>query len=125
MSNPPHSVRRVTWQRDAVRAHVLNRHDHPTAIEVHASLKPTGIGLATVYRHLATMVAEGTLRSVRHQGEVRYDPNTSTHAHASCMTCGSLWDVTLPEQIIHDRPDGLRQVTDVQLTYSGQCGDCC
>lgn len=124
MTEQPRSARRATWQRDAVRENVLNRHDHPTAHEVHESLNSTGIGLATVYRHLAALVTEGVVRSVDHRGETRYDRNTSVHAHASCVSCGSLWDVPLPERLINDRPNGLLQVTNIQLTYGGQCSDC-
>ena len=120
--HPP--SRRATWQREAVRENILTRHDHPTAHEVHASLNLTGIGLATVYRHLAVLVTEGAVRTVVHEGETRYDRNTDPHAHASCTSCGALWDVPLPEHIAEHRPDGLEKVAGVQLTYAGRCCHC-
>jgi len=124
MSKDPPVARRATWQKVAVRDEVLSRHDHPTAADVHVSLRSTGIGLATVYRHLASLVEEGTVRAVEHNGETRYDCNTGPHAHAACTRCGELWDVPLPESLVTHGVERMSVLDEVHLTYAGLCSAC-
>ena len=124
MRKDPPVARRATWQKVAVRDEVLNRHDHPTATEVHTSLRSTGIGLATVYRHLAGLVEEGTVRAVEHDGETRYDCNTGPHAHAACTRCGELWDVPLPATLAKNGVERMSVLDEVHLTYAGVCSAC-
>lgn len=120
----PFVSRRITWQKQAVHDHVLHRHDHPTAKAVHQELKHMGIGLATVYRNLALMVEDGMLSTVEHEGELRYDCNNQPHAHATCQSCGAIWDVPLPFDHENLSVTGLHTVSNVDFTLQGQCTGC-
>ena len=115
--------RRMTWQKRAIHDAVVDRHDHPTAQDLHKELLYQGIGLATVYRNLAHLVKEVHIQAVSHEGEIRYDCNTDQHAHASCTVCGTLWDIPLPESVEQTSSEIL-SVENVTLTLHGVCRNC-
>ena len=123
MSN--NKVRRFTKQRRLVHDAIINRTDHPTAKEVFDELKETGIGIATVYRHLSSMVTEGLLRTVYHGKEIRYDPLILPHAHAVCSFCSEIIDLELPNDLNRLAPNipGF-VIRDVELTWKGICDNC-
>ena len=123
MSN--NKIRRFTKQRRLVHDAIINRTDHPTAKEVFDELKETGIGIATVYRHLSSMVAEGLLRTVYHGKEIRYDPLILPHAHAVCSFCNEIIDLKLPNDLNRLAPNipGF-VIRDVELTWKGICDNC-
>ena len=117
--------RRMTRQKRAIAENVLNRCDHPTAQEIYRDLDGQGIGLATVYRNLALLAEEGVITTVEHEGEVRYDCNNEPHGHASCTTCGALWDIPLPPSKGTGKASGpLAAITVVEFSLRGTCHDC-
>ena len=117
--------RRMTRQKRAIAENVLNRCDHPTAQEIHRDLDDQGIGLATVYRNLALLAEEGIITKVEHEGEVRYDCNNEPHGHASCTSCGALWDIPLPPSKGVGNVSGpLAAITVVEFSLRGTCHDC-
>ena len=117
--------RRMTRQKRAIAENVLNRCDHPTAQEIHRDLDDQGIGLATVYRNLALLAEEGIITTVEHEGEVRYDCNNEPHGHASCTSCGALWDIPLPPSKGVGNVSGpLATITVVEFSLRGTCHDC-
>ena len=117
--------RRMTRQKRAIAENVLNRCDHPTAQEIHRDLDDQGIGLATVYRNLALLAEEGIITTVEHEGEVRYDCNNEPHGHASCTSCGALWDIPLPPSKGVGNVSGpLAAITVVEFSLRGTCHDC-
>lgn len=86
-------VKRNTWQRAAVREALEPRDDFISAQDLHTVLKQAGstIGLATVYRALADMTAEGEADSLQSSdGENRYRACTTLahHHHLICRSCG-------------------------------------
>ncbi|NBO46311.1 MAG: transcriptional repressor [Actinobacteria bacterium] len=88
---------RRTRQREAV-AELLTRHpDFISAQRIHALLASSGaqVGLATVYRSLAQMVADGLLDTiVSDSGEVLYRQCSSAHHHhLVCRSCGTTVEV--------------------------------
>ena len=117
-------VRRMTRQKRAIYENVMNRCDHPTAQEIHQDLASSGIGLATVYRNLALLAQDGAITTVEHEGELRYDCNNEAHGHATCTTCGRLWDIPLPAPHGAIEASGLVDVEHVELTLRGVCRSC-
>lgn len=115
--------RRMTKQKRAIYENVMQRCDHPTAQDIHADLEATGIGLATVYRNLAIMAQDGLITTVEHEGEVRYDCNNEPHAHATCDSCGALWDIPLPSVNDVAQPS-LAAIHRVDLMLRGRCHTC-
>lgn len=115
----------MTRQKRAIADNVLNRCDHPTAQDIHRDLDGQGIGLATVYRNLALLAEEGVITTVEHEGELRYDCNNEPHGHATCTSCGALWDIPLPaSKVSINASVPLASITVVQFTLRGTCHAC-
>ncbi len=85
-------MKRNTWQREAVRAALDTAEGFVSAQGLHAALHATGspIGLATVYRALADLAAEGAADSLQSpEGESLYRACTNDHHHhLICRNCG-------------------------------------
>lgn len=91
-------VQRNTWQRDRVRAALSENPGFVSAQELHAALRDenTGIGLATVYRALATLAASGEADQLQSpEGEAIYRACSSTghHHHLICRSCGTTVEI--------------------------------
>jgi len=89
---------RHTRQREVILAIVRGTMDHPTAewVQKQARQRLPHIGLATVYRNLKELAAEGAIRELHTSGEsVRFDGNTGDHYHIRCITCGRVRDLPL------------------------------
>jgi Fur family ferric uptake transcriptional regulator len=86
-------AQRNTWQRDRVREALADAPGFVSAQSLHATLRDenTGIGLATVYRALAGLAAQGEADSLQSpEGEALYRACASTghHHHLICRSCG-------------------------------------
>ncbi len=86
-------AKRNTWQRDRVRDALDESPGFVSAQSLHALLRDegTGIGLATVYRALADLAAEGDADSLQSpEGESLYRACQSPghHHHLICRSCG-------------------------------------
>lgn len=91
-------AQRNTWQRDRVRAALSENPGFVSAQDLHASLRDenTGIGLATVYRALATLAASGEADQLQSpEGEAIYRACSSTghHHHLICRSCGTTVEI--------------------------------
>ena len=87
------AVQRNTWQRDRVREALADARGFVSAQTLHATLRDdkTGIGLATVYRALAGLAAQGDADSLQSpDGENLFRACTSPghHHHLICRSCG-------------------------------------
>ena len=118
-------IRRITKQRRLVYNAIIHRVDHPTAKEIYCELKDSGIGIATVYRQLASMVDDGILRTVNNYNETRYDPLSSPHAHLICSVCNKIIDVELPNSLDNLAPEKSGfEINEIELTWKGICHEC-
>ncbi|GAB3123135.1 Fur family transcriptional regulator [Glaciibacter psychrotolerans] len=86
-------MKRNTWQREAVREALGHTEGFVSAQGLHATLHATGspIGLATVYRALATLAATGDADSLQSpEGESLYRACSTNdhHHHLICRKCG-------------------------------------
>jgi Fur family transcriptional regulator, ferric uptake regulator len=84
-------MKRNTWQREAVREALGDAEGFVSAQALHSTLRETGspIGLATVYRALASLAGEGEADSLQQDGESLYRACTSGHHHhLICRNCG-------------------------------------
>jgi Fur family ferric uptake transcriptional regulator len=87
------AVQRNTWQRARVREALADASGFVSAQTLYASLRDedTGIGLATVYRALAGLAAQGEADSLQSpDGENLFRACTSPghHHHLICRSCG-------------------------------------
>src|SRR6266568_3974024 len=91
------AVERATRQRDAIRSVIeaSKRPLSPGEVLHAARSEVNALGLATVYRTLKLLVAEGTVQVITLPGETpRYEMAESAHHHHfQCNTCGRVDDV--------------------------------
>lgn len=94
------TFRRPTRQRAAVEALLVANGDFMSAQDLHAQLRSEGegVGLATVYRTLAAMAADGGVDMMRTQdGEAVYRRcSVGHHHHLVCRRCGRTVEVEGP-----------------------------
>lgn len=87
---------RVTPQRYAVYANLLNRTDHPTVEQLLHSLNqdfPMS-SQATIYSSLQALREVGLVREVLlEEGVSRYDAKVSPHHHFYCSSCHGIHDI--------------------------------
>lgn len=92
---------RATKQREAVAAFLADEETFVSAQQIYAGLRAAGssIGLATVYRTLQGLAADGVLDVLRSaEGEVVYRRCASGahHHHLVCRECGRTVEVEGP-----------------------------
>lgn len=85
--------RRNTWQREAVRATLAEAHGFVSAQQLHQTLRDSGstIGLATVYRTLASLAETeeaDSLQSPEGENLFRSCATQGHHHHLVCRSCG-------------------------------------
>ena len=84
------------------------------------------LGMATVYRNLKLLVAEGAVQVITLPGESpRYEMRESAHHHHfQCTTCRRVYDVPgCPGNLRRLAPRGFR-VDHHDVTLYGRCSDC-
>ncbi|MDO5705323.1 MAG: Fur family transcriptional regulator, partial [Paracoccus sp. (in: a-proteobacteria)] len=89
---------RVTRQRAALLRVLAAVDDHPDATELHARAEAAGAGvsLATVYRTLTTLRAQGVIDKLEFQGEpARWEPaDQHHHDHMIDIDSGAVIEFT-------------------------------
>lgn len=120
---------RVTPQRFAVYANLLNRIDHPTVEQLLLELNQSGpvSSQATIYNSLQALREVGLVREVLlEEGVVRYDANVAPHHHFRCHHCGHIEDIPWEafQGVVQSplRP-GLRP-DRYEVTVMGMCDRC-
>ncbi len=86
---------RVTPQRVAILAGILDLKNHPTAenIQEHIKEQFPNISVATVYKTLESFVENDLLKKVKTEsGIMRYDPILSNHHHLYCKKTDRIED---------------------------------
>jgi Fur family transcriptional regulator, peroxide stress response regulator len=86
---------RSTMPRRVILDVVRATDTHPTAAIVFARVRRRlpRVSLATVYRNLRRLAAEGLLRERVEATGLRFDPNVGPHDHFICVTCGRILDL--------------------------------
>ena len=119
---------RTTRQRDAIRAAIetAGRPLSPREILQEARASVKGIGLATVYRNLRRLAADGAVRLVTLPGDAaRYEVTESDHHHHfQCTRCERVFDVPgCPGDLRRLAPRGFT-VERHDVTLYGRCPRC-
>ncbi|HKT56094.1 MAG TPA: transcriptional repressor [Microbacterium sp.] len=91
-------AQRNTWQRERVREALADAPGFVSAQTLHATLRDanTGIGLATVYRALSGLAAQGdadTLHSPEGEALYRACESSGHHHHLICRSCGTAVEI--------------------------------
>ncbi|MBX6377495.1 MAG: transcriptional repressor [Clostridia bacterium] len=121
---------RVTSQRLAIYAYLIENDTHPTAEEIYRALRERFpvMSPATVYKTLDLLVEMGLVTRLGFGGQAaRYDGNPEVHANLLCVRCGLIRDLELPEleavQQEVQRLSGYR-VLGQRYEFYGLCPDC-
>ena len=121
-------MERNTRQRDAIRT-AIEGSTRPLlpqeVLEVVRTIVP-GVGLATIYRNLKLLVAEGVVQVITLPGDnPRYETTDSHHHHHfQCTTCQRVYDIPgCPGNLRGLAPRGFT-VEHHDVTLYGRCSDC-
>lgn len=121
-------MKRRTHQRQAIRAALegADRPLGPQEILEAAQAHAPALGIATVYRNIKSLVAEGVLRTVELPGTPnRYEmAGKAHHHHFHCRCCDRVYEV-------EDCPGSIRELTPSgfvleshEIILYGQCEHC-
>jgi Fe2+ or Zn2+ uptake regulation protein len=109
---------------------VAGTDSHPDARWVYERVQERmpGVSLATVYRALQALREAGLVLEVpQPAGASRFDANTSTHHHLTCVRCGRISDVVLALEPLRQEVQRLADfaaVTSERLEFFGLCRRC-
>jgi len=116
-----------TIQRLAVLEALEGSRDHPTADEIHGTVRKQfpSISRATVYNTLDALTRAGMiLRLTVDPAAVRYDAFVGPHAHFRCRVCGTVYDIDLRNgRPIDPEADG-HKVESIRTYAFGVCAQC-
>ena len=120
---------RLTRPRRLILGVVRATDAHPTAAFVYQRVRRRlpRVSLATVYRNLRMLAAEGLLAERADAGGMRFDGNTGPHDHFTCLACGRIYDVPArAERSVRRRIEARTgfEVLDHRTEYYGRCGAC-
>ncbi|MBL8308738.1 MAG: transcriptional repressor [Rubrivivax sp.] len=121
-------MERNTRQRAAIRDAIAQaeRPLLPQEVLDAAQQQVPGLGIATVYRNLKALVADGELNPVMLPGEnPRFElAGHQHHHHFQCLQCQRVFDVhACPGDLSRLAPPGF-SVEAHDLTLYGRCKDC-
>ena len=120
---------RLTRQRRIILEVVRATDAHPTAALVYRRVRRRlpRVSLATVYRNLRTLAAEGVLTERADPSGVRFDGNTASHDHFTCVACGRIYDVPArADRAVRARVASRTgfEVLNHRTEFYGRCGAC-
>jgi len=121
-------MERRTQQRDAIRSVIgsAKRPLSPPEVLEGARVAVPALGMATVYRNLKLLVAEGAAQVISLPGEsARYEmKELAHHHHFQCRSCSRVYDIPgCPGDLRRLAPRGFR-VDHHDVTLYGRCSDC-
>jgi Fur family ferric uptake transcriptional regulator len=119
---------RVTQQRDAIRQAMskVGRPLSPQEIFAIAQQEVPGLGIATVYRTLKSLMEEGRIVPVDLPGQPpRWEVTPENHHHHFlCNTCDKLYEIyACPEDLRRLLPEGYT-LEEHDILLRGQCATC-
>jgi Fe2+ or Zn2+ uptake regulation protein len=121
--------KRLTRPRRVILDTVRASHAHPPAAAVYRQVrrKLPRVSLATVYRNLRMLAAEGLLTERADLAGMRFDGNTAPHDHFTCVACGCIYDVpALGARGVRARVASRTgfEVLTQRIEFYGRCGAC-
>jgi Fur family ferric uptake transcriptional regulator len=119
---------RNTRQKSTIRD-VFEKADRPLSVDdvrERAGKKIARLGIATVYRSINALLAEGWLDAVQIPGEpVRYErTGKEHHHHFHCKRCERVFDVTGCVKNIKELVPPAFRLHDHMVTLYGLCSQC-
>ena len=120
---------RLTEQRRLILETVRATDAHPSASMVYRKLRRRlpRVSLATVYRNLRRLAAEGFLLERADITGMRFDANLDRHDHFTCLTCRRIYDVPPPARRRVASGAAARagfEVLEQRTEFYGRCAAC-
>jgi len=121
--------KRLTRPRRIILDVVRASDAHPSALMVYRQVRRRlpRVSLATVYRNLRMLAAEGVLSERADAAGTRFDGNTAPHDHFTCVACGRIYDVpALAAPRVRARVASRTgfEVLSQRIEFYGRCGAC-
>lgn len=119
---------RPSVQRIAIMSYLMEHRNHPTVEDIYCVLSkqmPT-LSRTTIYNTVKLFAERGSLQVLGIDDKnVRYDIDTSPHAHFICQGCGKVYDITLvcPEGILLQGAEEF-VIKETHLYCKGYCNSC-
>ncbi len=119
---------RKTRQLDAIRR-ALTEAERPMSIdEIHdaAQRRERGVGIATVYRTLKALLAEGAVVAIPLPGQApRFElAGKAHHHHFQCNACGRLFETKACVGDLRRLVPRRFQLTGHDIVLYGRCAEC-
>lgn len=117
-------------QREAIRANLMYRCDHPTAETVYMDIKEEfpNISLGTVYRNLTLLSELGEIQKISTgTGPDRFDGNPKPHCHFQCRVCQNVLDIpfeNLADIRTHAQKNFPGIIEENIIQFFGLCPEC-
>ena len=114
-------------QREVIYETLKGTTAHPDVDAILAMIKDKlpGIGVATVYRNLRALVAEGRVVTWETSlGSIHYDADVSDHAHFVCRHCGRISDLFIGSPLTKTVEELGYDVEEEKSILYGLCPDC-
>ncbi len=116
-------------QRIAIVEYLMKNRIHPTADEIYNALyiKVPTLSRTTVYNTMKLFTEQGLVFALMIDDKhVRFDIDTSCHAHFLCLGCYHVWDIPLVKQteLLNVSQIGDFLITESHLYYKGYCKNC-
>ncbi len=115
-------------QRIAIMEYLMENRIHPTVEEIYNALyvKVPTLSRTTVYNTLKLFTLQkAVVALVIDDKNVRFDIDTSCHAHFQCCTCNRIFDVPVTERgLLQQKHIGDLTITETHLYYKGYCSRC-
>lgn len=114
-------------QRKIVMDILQNTKEHPTAEMIYAFARQHKfrISLATVYKNLKELVAEGKVMTLETEDtRLHYDADVSNHAHFICSKCGRIFDIFDNAKEPKELSEIAGSVEKQKRVYYGVCKEC-
>ena len=117
-------------QRELILKTLQENVVHPTADFIYECLKEImpSVSLATVYRNLNQLAANGMIRKIEGlDGSVHFDHNLTQHYHFICTKCNKVYDV--PYDIAPNLAGKVMSETGLfvenyEISFKGTCPEC-
>lgn len=86
---------RITPQRIAIVDYMLNTDEHPSAEQVHTTIRKRYpmVSLSTVYKTLDLLRERKLVNEIEVDGESRFDAHIDEHINLVCLNCGKIEDI--------------------------------
>jgi Fur family ferric uptake transcriptional regulator/Fur family peroxide stress response transcriptional regulator len=115
-------------QRIAIMQYLMENKTHPTIDQIFNDLLPSmpTLSKTTVYNTLKLLSDKKAVVSLTiDEKNLRFDGDTSSHAHFKCKLCGAIFDVPIKEKeipVFCGSNDLISEET--QVYFLGTCREC-